>query len=447
MSLLSKDVENFRMGVGPGLLILFDAILYLTLIPYAMWHLNPNWTIIVLFIAPVIPIVVAFLEKRINVLLDRQQKQLSELSGIAQENTEGIKVVKSFQLEKLRQHIYDQKSNDYRETSIKIDFIESSFSPVLEFFVTLSTSALLFIVAYRTDWAGVQVGTLFAFYQYLQRLTWPFTALGLSYMMLGEAKASFKRIKEVLKHLPEEVPQEEAKAKHAMEISGVSFSYPDGTSIVSKLEGSLNHGESLLITGRTKVGKSTIVKLITGLLAPQDGEIKINHESMRYNPQIPFLFMDTLKDNLTLGTSSDLNKEDFRGIAFEDELSDLPDKELTKIGEKGASLSGGQKQRLCLLRALKSNAAVLVLDEPISAVDERTKTTLVETLKDFSRSGKTLIVATTSPQYFKWMDKVLYIDPKDEKYSISSLQKLKNENPQLNELLNSKHQQEEVVEI
>jgi ATP-binding cassette subfamily B protein len=94
MSIFSKDIENFRMGIGPGLLILLDAILYLVLIPIAMWKINPEWTMLLLFIVPIIPLVIAFMEKKLNKLFDKQQSELSTLSSLAQESLEGIKVIK-----------------------------------------------------------------------------------------------------------------------------------------------------------------------------------------------------------------------------------------------------------------------------------------------------------------------------------------------------------------
>ena len=158
MSIFNKDVEYFRMGIGPGLLILIDGILYLTLIPYAMWQINSEWTKILLIFMPVIPVVMALMEKYLNKLFDRQQHLLSELSSIAQESIEGIKVIKSFRMERLRDHLYDKENLKLYKNSTKLEFVHSAFSPLFDFFISISCAALLLFVAYSENMSMVQAG-------------------------------------------------------------------------------------------------------------------------------------------------------------------------------------------------------------------------------------------------------------------------------------------------
>ena len=408
MSLFSKDIENFRMGIGPGMLILFDAILYLVFIPMAMWKLNPHWTMILVFIVPIIPVVIALMEKKLNKLFDKQQAELSTLSSLAQESLEGIKVIKSFRMEKFRASLYDVENKKLFETSTKLDFLHSSFSPVLEFFVSISCAGLLFSVAYFSDLSNLKIGSLFAFYQYMQRMTWPLTALGLSYMMISEARSSFRRITPVLTQPENKQKNIEKESADFVKLKDVSFTYPKGNTFFEGLNLNLEIGKSYLIAGRTKSGKTSLFNILNGLLDVSYGQRFLSDDKAS-NPQVPFLFMDSIEKNVSL-SGDKLNTEDLEKISFVKEHQGLKDGWQTQIGEKGTSLSGGQKQRLSLLRALKSGAQTLFLDEPMSAVDETTKSDLIKTLKSLKKSGHNLVIATSNPEHYTWLDEVILLE-------------------------------------
>ena len=242
-------------------------------------------------------------------------------------------------------------------------------------------------------------------------MTWPLAALGFSYMMVTEARSAFKRIRKVLEN---ENVDATAPKKHEnfVELDKISFSYPDNSLHLRDLSISLKKGESYLITGLTKSGKSTLLKLFSGIQRPKVGDARINNDEAVYNPQTPFLFMTSLKDNILQNSMNRLSSSDFETVAFSEEYHALEGKEDTLIGEKGANLSGGQKQRLSLLRAIKSDKKVLILDEPISAVDESTKNHIVSSLKELSKN-KTLIISSSNPEHFTWMSNVLLIEEKD----------------------------------
>jgi len=311
-------------------------------------------------------------------------------------------------MERLRDHIYDKENFKLYENSKKLEFVHSAFSPLFDFFTSVSCAALLLFVAYQDNMSLVQAGALFSFYQYLRRMTWPLAALGFSYMMITEGRSAFKRIRKVIEG--EETDYETPSSSHLAELNDLSFSYPDDSLHLKKINIKLKMDESYLVTGLTKSGKSTLIKLFSGLQKPLSGDLKISKELLAYNPQTPFLFMNSLKENvLTNDDSSKISKSDFESVSFLKELKNLEDKEETKIGEKGTNLSGGQKQRLSLLRAIKSEKQALILDEPISAVDETTKDHIVKTLKKVSET-KSLVISSSNPEHFTWMDNVILIE-------------------------------------
>jgi ATP-binding cassette subfamily B protein len=425
MSTFNKDVEYFRMGIGPGVLILFDGIFYLTLIPIAMWNINSDWAKIIFFLIPTVPIIMAVMEKYLNKLFDKQQKYLSKISSIAQESIEGIKVIKSFRMERLREHVYDTENLKLYNNSKKLEIVHSSFSPLFDFCTSISCAALLLLIAHNDNLSTIQAGSIFAFYQYLRRMTWPLAAIGFSFMMITEGKSAFKRIRKALDSSEMDLCPLKNK-EHVIEQKAVGFSYPDKTLSFNNLNLNINKNASYLVTGATKSGKSSLIKLLAGLLRPISGSLALDKKKTTYNAQDPFLFMSSLKENLlpptakSKKTDQTIDEKDFKAVAFYEELLKLENKADTIIGEKGANLSGGQKQRLSLLRALKSDKDTLILDEPISAVDESTKLQIIDTLKTTGQN-KTLIISTSSPEHFRWMDNVILIKDMDESRSIDVL--------------------------
>jgi len=423
MSTFNKDVEYFRMGIGPGILILFDGIFYLTLIPIAMWNINSEWAKIIFFLIPTVPLIMAVMEKYLNTLFDRQQKYLSKISSIAQESIEGIKVIKSFRMERLREHVYNKENLKLYNNSKKLEIVHSSFSPLFDFCTSISCASLLLFIAYNDNLSTIQAGSIFAFYQYLRRMTWPLAAIGFSFMMITEGKSAFKRITKALDY--KDIDTTPVKNKeNVIEVESLDFSYPDKTLSFKDLNFNIKENTTYLVTGATKSGKSSLIKILAGFLRPTSGRLALNEKKSTYNSQDPFLFMSSLKENILPPTEDKqgrtLNKDDFKLVSFYDELLKLENKEDTTIGEKGANLSGGQKQRLSLLRALKSDKDILILDEPISAVDESTKVQIINTLKQSSKN-RTLIISTSSPEHFKWVDKIILIKDHEESRSIKVL--------------------------
>ena len=180
----------------------------------------------------------------------------------------------------------------------------------------------------------------------------------------------------------------ELKFKHQIEFNDVSFKYEGSESyIISNLNLTVPIGSRVGIIGKSGVGKSTFIDLLTGLLQPVTGSIKIDgiqlqhqnikkwQEKIGYVDQSPILVSGTIKDNVTMGS----HFKDFNELAFEDAsrdagLDEIADKFYEKfdaqIGERGGMLSGGERQRVCIARALYKNADILVLDEFTSALDK-----------------------------------------------------------------------------
>lgn len=429
MTLLTQDVENFRMGIGPGLLIFFDAIIYVVALIPLMMMIDIHWTWQCLALMPLIPFAIYKLENTLNHSYRQLQDETGELTSFTQETVSGIKVIKSLGLNHLRLGLFDHTNQRLRDYGIKMDKIESAFGPTLEFFVMIGTATLLFVGADKVVSNQVSVGDFFAFYQYLLRMIWPMTALGFSFMMYKEADSSFNRIQEVLEKSPwmpkGQIPTAKGKPMHVIDLS---FKYPGEEKFaLSDISFSLDPSKSLAIVGPVGSGKSTLVQLLAAVLPPTEGRVLYGSDKIQdlkkedYRsiatlvPQKIFLFKKSIKDNVLDFLPPGLGKLTFEELAKEahvdQEILNMPLKENTLLEENGQGLSGGQRQRLALARGLALMPQWLILDDTLSAVDIETEQSILRQMRAKKSAGlMNFIICSHRIQNISWVDQILVLD-------------------------------------
>lgn len=411
MSLLTNDIQSFRQAIGPGLLILADGFMITAVILPIMIQLNWSWTLKTLIFLPVVPILIWKVMKLIHTRFKIQQDRFSEMTGIAQETVAGIRVIKGFALEENRNSLFNKKSFEVEATSNSTARIDAFFGPVMEFGVASGSVILLFIAADDVMSGAATLGTFVAFHRYIQKMVWPMTALGLGLSMFQKGWASFDRIKEVIQQQTDtpNTGTEVIETFETLEFKNVSFRYPEASvNSLTNISFKMKSGECLGIMGSVGSGKTTLVSLITRIYPITSGQILINNipiekiklESLRkvflLIPQEAFLFSDTIKGNISFGlntVSSDSEIERVTTLVdIQNEISNLPQKFNSLLGERGVNLSGGQKQRLTIARGLILNSPVVILDDSLSAVDTKTESA-IESELSASKNSSRIIVA------------------------------------------------------
>lgn len=433
MTLITQDIDNFRMGIGPGLLIFFDAIIYVFALVPLMLMIDLHWTLYCLALMPLVPFVVYKLEHLLTQSYRDLQDQNGELTSFSQETVSGIKVIKSLGLAPLRSHLFYPTNKKLQDYGIKVDKIESIFGPTLEFFVMIGTATLLFVGAKKMVSGEVSVGHFFAFYQYLQRMIWPMTALGFSFMMYKEADSSFDRIKSVLEKEDwiDEGPVT-AKAGQNLKIDRLHFKYNEDW-ILKDISFTLNANQSMAIVGSVGSGKSTLVQLIARNLPVTCGEIRYDHQPIQnfeklsfrkilaLVPQKVFLFKKSIEENILDFADEDLKlsnlsiekqtEELLKTVHIYDEIQSMTKKSKTQLEENGHGLSGGQRQRLTLARGLAMRPQWLILDDTLSAVDIETEQKIVLSLKEMKNKNQmNFIFCSHRIQNLDWVDQILVLD-------------------------------------
>lgn len=427
MSLVTNDVQSFRQAIGPGVLILADGVIIIAVVLPIMISLNWEWTWKTLIFLPLIPFLIWKVMKLIHANYKTQQERFSELTGVVQETIGGVRVIKSFAQEDQRLGLYNQVSKSFEKAGNQVARVDAFFRPVMEFGVTSGSVILLFVVRDDLLAGAISIGTFVAFHRYIQKMVWPMSALGMGLSMIQKGYASFDRIKEHLM-VESDIPNTgtvRLDKFETLEFQNVSFKYPGNSVYTLKdINFKIHAGESLGIMGPVGAGKTTMLHLLTRLYPLSEGRILINgqpletytQESLRniflLIPQEPFLFSDSISDNIGFGVEDNVSPEEVlrmtKIVDLHNEIESLPSKYESQLGERGVNLSGGQKQRLTIARGLIMKTPVLILDDSLSAVDTRTEKSIESELRQ-SRTTLTRIIVAHRLSSVRNADKLLII--------------------------------------
>ena len=411
MNRISEDVSRVRMYLGPALMYGMNVtILMIMVIPF-MFYINSTLAFFSVLPLPLLVVSIYYVQNIINKRSERIQESLSDLSTYVQESFSGIRLIKSFVREGNFSDVFKEKSNQYKEKSLDLQFVLALFFPIIMTLIGLSIIITVYVGALQVFEGTLTIGNIAEFLIYVYLLTWPVTALGWITSIVQRASASQKRLNEFLEEKSNIISKENKKVdlKGKLEFQNVSFSYPDtGLVGMDNISFQINPGESLGVIGSTGSGKSTIANSILRLFDIKSGKILVDginiknldisffRKQIGYVPQDVFLFSDTIKNNILFGCES----SDFRKVEKAAEDADLirnidsfPNKYDTMIGERGITLSGGQKQRISIARAIIKEPRILILDDCLSAVDTNTENIILENLKKIMVDRTTIVIS------------------------------------------------------
>lgn len=446
MTLATQDVESVKVAIGHGVLVLADAFFYLITVPFVMFHLAPGLTFWVLAPMLIMPLIVAKSETEIHRRFMLLQESQSRLANVAQETFAGVRVVKSLSAEPIRSRLFAESGQEIRQRGLSLARIQAAFGPNLDFVLSLSLLVLFAVGGISVIEGTVTIGTFVAFHRFLNKLSWPMTAVGLGLNYLKRAGVSSDRLDQVflqksdIANGPEVAArgtvQASSRERMDLEARGLTFRYPgvrgprpalDQVSfkIAEKskvaLVGPLGSGKSTLLSLLLRSYPVTRGQLFVGGVDINDWDLTQLREKLSWVTQDVFLFSETVDWNLRLGlspesstknTSSAWIQEAARSAAVFDEIRSMPQGFESMLGERGVNLSGGQKQRITLGRGLvrlKEQTSVLLLDDALSSVDVQTEKMIIDSVLG-SENVPTLLVAAHRPSTFSYMDQILVFD-------------------------------------
>jgi len=433
MNRISEDVSRVRMYLGPAIMYTTNTISMVTFTLIIMFQSNVKMALYVLSPLPLLYISIYYISSLINKRSTSVQQQLSILFSKAQETFSGIRVIKSYRLEKMLVDEYNTASEEYKVRNLVLAKVDSIFQPAMFVLVGLSTVLAVYIGGRDVSMGKVTIGTIAVFMLYVGKLTMPIASLGWITSLVQRAAASQKRINEFLETAPTILSPapENVAIQGNIEFKNVTFVYPDsGIKGLDNVSFTVNSEESLGIVGKTGSGKSTIAQLICRMYDISSGSLKIDGKEVKdiplpalrrqigYVPQEVFLFSDSIANNISFSvTGNAFDRDELRAkvekaakdAAIYDNIMEFNEGFETMVGERGITLSGGQKQRISIARAMLKAPNILMFDECLSAVDTNTEQEILMNIRSLMQ-GRTTLIVSHRISSVKMCDKILVLD-------------------------------------
>lgn len=421
LSRMMQDIGLIRRWLAFGLVLLVVNVL--TIIIGAVLLFRWHWLLGVIFIVTAIPLWVRgyLFEKRYGALTRRSQDQAGDLATSVEESVHGIRVLKAFGRGTHALRRFSRQAETLRETEMsKAGAIASiwfwlDLMPQIAFGLSLMTGIWLI------SQGAIELPELFAFFAMATVLRWPIESIGFLFSFMLDARTATDRIFDIFSETntitDPEHPVHIDEPRGLLAFEGAHFRYQDaGASERDLLDGIdlvLRPGETMALVGLTGSGKTTLTTLPTRLYDVTGGRVTLDGVDVRDLPLAELrqhiamafedatLFSASVRENVLLGRAElDIHSDEAERVlrealdvaqaAFVDSL---PEGVETIIGEEGLSLSGGQRQRLALARAVAAKPKVLVLDDPLSALDVDTEALVEEALRHVLADTTAMIVA------------------------------------------------------
>jgi ATP-binding cassette subfamily B protein len=430
MSRMTNDLAQVRLLLGFGVLNVINTSFALVSALSVTLALSVKLTLATLVPLPLLLLVTRQFGREMFVRTRANQDAIGELSGRVQASMAGVRVVRAFALESHELELFDKLNDRYLDRSLSLARLRGMLGPIMQGIASLGTLVVFWYGGYLIAAEELTPGGFLAFFRAIGRLTWPLMALGFLVSLVQRGRAAYSRLSEVYETPPDvddgsgPLPERD---EGVLEVRGLTFSH--GTrKVLDDVGFTLAPGKSVAVVGRTGSGKSTLALLLARLLPTPPGsvfldgrdvcELPLDHVRSRigYAEQSPFLFSTTAGRNITFALDDpDSPEAAATGRAAADragilgELLELPDGLDTIVGERGVQLSGGQKQRVALARAFVAAPRILLLDDPLSAVDARTERRILDGI-EAETAWRSLLLITHRVAAACRCDEVLVLD-------------------------------------
>ena len=425
----TSDLENIRRLLGFTVLSLTNTLLAYTFTLPAMLTINPLLTFFAISVYPVLLGTVGLFGGRMVKQRKRQQQALSELSELIQEDLSGISAIKIYGQERAEQEAFKKLNIRYRDAAINLARTASTLFPLLQGLSSISLLLLIAIGSGQLSSGTLTVGGLVALILYVERLVFPTALLGFTLNTFQLGQVSLERVEELLNHEPT-IKDKDNTVNITKPISGklearnLSVSYEDSPrKILDEISFKINPGEIVALVGPVGCGKTTLARALGRMIKIDEGSLYLDDndvmdlklKQLRSNialvPQEGYLFTETLSENIKYGNpeaSIEKVQESANEARMTDDIKGFPDGLKTLVGERGITLSGGQRQRTALSRALLVDSKIIVLDDALASVDNKTASAILQTIK--KQYSKTVLMISHQLSAAAACDRILVMN-------------------------------------
>jgi ATP-binding cassette subfamily B protein len=452
VSIATNDVQSVRLLVGFAGLQVFNCSVAIPLHLFQMLQTDVPLTLWCVVPVTIGAVYMRWTVRRFHVTVRESMSQLARLSDRVLETYAGVATIRSHVAEDAAVGRFEERNRGYLSQLLRIAAIRAFSMPVLAFTGAVAAGLVLWAGGNRVLAGAIMVGDLATFMALLISLTAVLTSLAWVLASMSRGTVALARVDEVFQTpdgLPEATDHLDVSTPPRLRLADVTFRYPGAKEdALSEVTAEVAPGQTLGIFGHTGAGKTTLLSLLSRIHTPPPGSIFCDGHDIRdvpleelrdvmaVVPQDPFLFSASLRDNVRLagersghdqvadGMRGDSGAEadDARDQRLErvlflttltDDLDNLPEGLRTIVGERGVVLSGGQRQRAALARALYRERPMLLLDDVLSAVDQRTEARLVEGLRSLRAAGRkapTTVIVSHRTSVLERADEILVLE-------------------------------------
>ncbi|EIR3945320.1 ABC transporter ATP-binding protein [Enterococcus faecalis] len=410
-----------------GLINLISDLFNVIITLIFMLFIDVKLTLYSLLLLPVLFVMVLFIQGKQRKAYQELSNKQSNLNAYIHESISGIKITQSFAREDENFQIFNEVSEEYRQSFMKAVRVQYLLWPAVQN-ISVITTCFIYFVGIRQLGVSVTTGTLIAFIGYINNFWNPVINIGNFYNSLITATAYLERIFETMDVVPEiqDAPHaiELPPIKGTVDFQHVYFRYEEGKNILTDVSFHIEPGQTIALVGPTGAGKTTIINLLSRFYDVNEGAVKIDgydvrdvtlrslRKQMGVMLQDTFIFSGTIIENIRYGNLAATEEEVIQAakiVRAHDFIKDLKDGYETVVEERGSTLSAGQRQLISFARALLANPKILILDEATSSIDTKTEELLQEGLQQLLK-GRTSFIIAHRLSTIKNSDKIFYID-------------------------------------
>ncbi|WP_194907762.1 ABC transporter ATP-binding protein [Catenulispora rubra] len=430
VSRMSGDINSLRRFFGFALIFLVVNGATFLLVGGALVVIHPVMGLIIY--AASIPLILygRLADRRYHRQSRAAQDQAGDVATLVEESALGIRAVKAFGRQGLLFARFDERAQTLRTLELTKIRTLSELWAVFASQPQLVLSLCVLIGAYAVSSGVLSLGTLVAFISLYLTLLWPIESMAWLMAQSQEANSAAERVLEVLDIVPaiadaETTQRPRPASAGELVFENVSFTYPNSDRpVISGFDLRVAPGETVALVGPTGCGKTTLTALVPRLYDTTAGRVLVDGVDVRDLPlaelrskvacafEDPTLFSASVRENLTMGVPDATGEQidEAMGVAQAEFVNELPWALDTRVGEQGLTLSGGQRQRVALARAVLGRPSILVLDDPLSALDIHTEGKVEEALHSVLR-GTTGLVVAHRPSTVLLADRVVLLSP------------------------------------
>ncbi|GAA1718055.1 ABC transporter ATP-binding protein [Kribbella yunnanensis] len=430
LSNANADVESIWFVIAP-LPMAIGVLAMLAFATVAMFMADVWLALVGCLVFPLVFVANVIFQRVLQPLATRAQQLRADVSEVAHESFDGALVVKTLGREAAETERFRTPTYALRDANIAVNKARGMFDPVIDALPRIGVLIVLLVGVGRVRSGAADAGDVVQVAFLFTLIGFPIRALGWVLGELPRSVVGWDRVRRVLTaEGGMEYGEDRLTSNTAarLDVSGLRFGYLPDRDVLSGMEFTVEPGRTVAVVGPTGAGKSTMTTLLTRLVDPEEGSVKVDGTDLRglaqgeladsvaLVAQTAFLFDDSIRGNITLG--GDYTDEDIwdalriaQGDGF---VKALPNGLDTKVGERGTTLSGGQRQRIALARALVRRPRLLILDDATSAVDPQVEARILAGLRSVvqedASAATTVLVIAYRKATISLADEVLFLD-------------------------------------